>query len=253
MISQPTPAAEKSPFDELTTKYGVKLVYCPFIEVKGVELHDFKTQKIDISSHTAVIITNRSAVDHFFRICKEIRYEVPESMKYFCTSESIANYLQKYIVYRKRRIFFGNSSFDSILEDIKKHKKENYLVPLTSPHSGSIPNLLTKSKIKHTVAILSNIVSADMSDIDPNSFDIVVIYTPADITSLKENYREIDQDFKLALFGAGAAKAAKDLGIRIDIMVPTPEFPSMVMALDKFIETANAGEDLSSFAPASED
>lgn len=193
-------------------------------------------------------MTSRTAIDHFFRICEEGRIAVPETLKYFCVSEAVANYLQKYIVYRKRKIFFGTGTFPALMEVVVKHKDEKYLVPLSEPHKPEIPIMLTKSGIKHTRVILSHTVSANLADVDPTTYDILALYSPADIKSYTSNFPNVQRNFKIAVFGTGTARAALEAGMSVDIMTPTPKFPSMTMALDKFIECHNEGGDTSDFA-----
>lgn len=248
LVSQPTPSSDKSPFSELVTKHNTELVFRPFIEVEGVNLKEFRKQRVEILDHTAVIMTSRTTVDHFFRICEEGRITVPDSLKYFCVSEAIANYLQKYIVYRKRKIFFGSGTFVELMEVVQKHKDEKYLVPLSEPHKPEIPVLLQKSGIKHNRVILSHTISASLDDVNPTEFDLLALYSPADVKSFRHNFPNIEHSFKIAVFGTGTARAALEAGIPVDIMAPTPQMPSMTMAIDKYIACCNQGGDLSEFA-----
>lgn len=248
LISQPTPASDKSPFSELAIKHNIRLEFCPFIEVEGVSLKEFRKQRVEIGDHTAVIMTSRAAVDHFFRICDEGRITVPESLKYFCVTEAIALYLQKYIVYRKRKIFFGAGTFMALMEIVSKHKDEKYLVPLSEPHKPEILMTLNKMGIKHNKVILSHTVSSDLKSIDPSEFDVLALYSPADVKSYQSNFPGINRTFKIAVFGNGTARAAMEAGIPVDIMAPTPKLPSMIMALDKYIKAYNDGKDTAEFA-----
>lgn len=165
LVSQPKPQTEKSPYFDLAEKYNLKIDFRPFIQVEGVSTKEFRQERINILDHTAVIFTSRTAIDHFFRVCEELRITVPDDMKYFCISESTAFYLQKYIVYRKRKIFFGEKRFEELMDIIVKHKSEKFLIPLSDIHKQSIPALLDKNKIKYTKAILYRTVSSDLSDL----------------------------------------------------------------------------------------
>lgn len=238
VISQPEPQNEKSPYMELAQKYGLKIDFRPFIHVEGVSSKEFRQQKINILDHTAVIFTSKTAVDHFFRICEEVRVTVPETMKYFCITESVALYLQKYIVYRKRKIFYGNNTFADLLEIMQKHKEEKYLLSLSDVHKPEIPKSLDKAKIKYTKAIFYKTVSSDLTDLkDDFPYEMIVFYSPNGIKSLHDNFPNFDQkEIVIGAFGANTAKAVKDSGLRLDVMAPTPTCPSMTHALDVFLK-----------------
>ncbi len=238
VISQPEPQNEKSPYMELAQKYGLKIDFRPFIHVEGVSSKEFRQQKINILEHTAVIFTSKTAVDHFFRICEEVRVTVPETMKYFCITESIALYLQKYIVYRKRKIFYGNNTFADLLEIMQKHKEEKYLLSLSDVHKPEIPKSLDKAKIKYTKAIFYKTVSSDLSDLrDDFPYEMIVFYSPNGIKSLHDNFPNFDQkEIVIGAFGASTAKAVKDAGLRLDVTAPTPSCPSMTHAIDVFLK-----------------
>lgn len=238
VISQPEPQNEKSPYMELAQKYGLKIDFRPFIHVEGVSSKEFRQQKINILDHTAVIFTSKTAVDHFFRICEEVRVTVPETMKYFCITESVALYLQKYIVYRKRKIFYGNNTFADLLEIMQKHKEEKYLLSLSDVHKPEIPKSLDKAKIKYTKAIFYKTVSSDLTDLrDDFPYEMIVFYSPNGIKSLHDNFPNFNQnDIVIGAFGASTAKAVKDAGLRLDVTAPTPTCPSMTHALDVFLK-----------------
>lgn len=237
IVSQPEPQSEKSPYLELINKYNLKIDFRPFIQVDGVPSKEFRQQRIDILQHTAVIFTSRTAIDHFFRICDEVRVTVPEAMKYFCITEAVALYLQKYIVYRKRKIFYGQGTFAQLMDVINKHKSEKFLVPLSDMHKAEIPKSLDKAKVKYTKAILYRTVSSDLSDLKDIYYDIIVFYSPSGIKSLFMNFPDFVQgDTKIAAFGPTTAKAVKDHKLRLDIQAPTPACPSMTQALDEFIK-----------------
>jgi uroporphyrinogen-III synthase len=218
----------------------VKIDFRPFIQVEGVSSKEFRQQKINILDHTAVIFTSRTAIDHFFRICEETRVTVPDDMKYFCISEATAFYLQKYIVYRKRKIFHSTGKFPDLVEVIKKHKQEKFLVPLSDIHKPEIPNLLTKAKVKYTKAILYRTVSSDLSDLKDIDYDVLVFFSPSGIKSLLQNFPDFKQNNTLiASFGPATAKAVKEAGLRLDIQAPMPQAPSMTAALEMYIKKHN--------------
>jgi uroporphyrinogen-III synthase len=237
IVSQPEPQSEKSPYLELAQKHGLKIDFRPFIHVEGVTSKEFRQQRIDILSHTAVVFTSKTAIDHFFRICEELRITVPETMKYFCITESVALYLQKYIVYRKRKIFYGNNTFQDLMEVILKHKEEKFLVSLSDVHKPEIPKSLDKAKVKYTKGIFYKTVSSDLSDLKEMNYDMLVFYSPNGIKSLFDNFPSFVQgEIKIAAFGPTTAKAVKDAGLRLDVSAPTPSCTSMPQALDEFIK-----------------
>lgn len=240
MVSQPKPQTEKSPYFDLAEKYNLKIDFRPFIQVEGISAKDFRKERINILEHTAVVFTSRTAIDHFFRICTELRITVPDEMKYFCISESTAFYLQKYIVYRKRKIFFGEKRFEDLMDIIVKHKGEKFLVPLSDIHKQSIPGLLDKNKINYSKAIIYRTVSSDLSDLADVNYDILAFYSPSGIASLFQNFPDFKQnDTVIAAFGPSTAKAVTDAKLRLDVQAPMPQAPSMTMALDQFIKKYN--------------
>lgn len=240
LVSQPKPATDKSPYFDLAEKHNLKIDFRPFIQVEPIEAKEFRKERVNILDHTAVIFTSRTAVDHFFRICEDMRITVPDSMKYFCISEATAFYLQKYIVYRKRKIFFGERRFDDLVELLEKHKDEKFLVPLSDKHKPEIPKKLDKLKVDYSKAIIYRTVACDLSDLSDVNYDILVFFSPSGIKSLYENFPEFEQnDTKIAAFGPTTAKAVKEASLRLDIQAPLPEAPSMTMALDQYIKTTN--------------
>lgn len=240
LISQPEPGTAKSPYSELIENTNVKIDFRPFIQVEGVSAKEFRQTRIHILEHSAVIFNSRTAIDHFFRIAQELRTVIPDTMKYFCISEATAFYLQKYIVYRKRKIFYGNGTMIDLLDIMKKHKDEKYLLPLSDIHSQEIPRLLDKGGYKYTSAILYRTVSSDLSDLKDVNYDIIVFFSPSGIKSLFQNFPDFKQnDTKIASFGANTAQAVRDAGLTLNIEAPTPEAPSMTMALEQFIKNAN--------------
>ncbi len=240
LVSQPEPSSEKSPYYTLAEKNKLEIDFRQFIQVEGVSLKEFRNQKVDILEHTAVIFTSRTAIDHFFRICEEQRISVPESLKYFCITESVAHYLQKYIVYRKRKIFFGENKFTSLLEIIKKHSGESFLLPLSEPHKKDVCKQLDTAKIAYTKAILYRTISSDLSDLKDFNYDMLVFFSPSGIKSLFDNFPDFKQNgIIIASFGPNTAKAAKDAGLKLDVKAPTPEAPSMTMAIEQYVENMN--------------
>jgi uroporphyrinogen-III synthase len=233
IVSQPAPGeTEKSPYTELADKYQFKVDFRPFIRIEGVTAKEFRQYRVEILAHGAVFLTSKTAVDHYFRICEEMRVTVPDSMKYFCITESIANYLQKYIIYRKRKIFFA-SKVEDLLTVMNKHKDEKIFLPLSDPHKPEIPKLLDKKKFKYTKVILYRIVSADLSNVNISDYDILAFYSPTEIKSLFDNFPDYQQgETKVACFGPATTKAAKAARLRIDIQAPRPQAPSLTMAIE---------------------
>jgi uroporphyrinogen-III synthase len=239
-VSQPEPMNPKSPYFDLAKKYNLKIEFKPFVQVEGVSAKDFRHQKINIMDFTAVIFTSKTGIDHFFRICNELRLVVPDTMKYFCITENVAFYLQKYIVYRKRKIFHGRAKFQDLIDVISKHKEDNFFVPLSEPHNAEIPDLLDKNGIKHTIGTMYKTISSHFSDQKDFDYDILVFYSPTGIKSLKENFPEFKQgEIKIAAFGPTTASAVEQEGLRLDIDAPNPKAPSMTMALDNFLKEHN--------------
>lgn len=236
LVSQPEPETGKSPYFELAEKNGLKIDFRPFIQVEGISAKEFRQTRIHILDHSAVIFTSRTAVDHFFRISQELRITVPDSMKYFCISEATAFYLQKYIVYRKRKIFYADGRLTDLVNVMKKHKDENFLVPLSDIHKEEIPTLLDKEDYKYTKAILYRTVSADLSDLSDIKYDILVFFSPSGIKSLFQNFPDFEQnETRIACFGPATAKAVREAGLRLDIEAPSSQAPSMTMALELYI------------------
>ncbi len=238
LVSQPQPAVvEKGPFWQLVEQNKVVLDFKPFITTVSVPVKDFRKQKIDITAHTAVILTSKNSVDNYFRICEESRFSVPESMMYFCVSEAIALYLQKYTAYRKRKIFFGKSKFIDLVDLLLKYSTNNFLVPLSDPHKPEIPQLLTEAKLKFSVAILSSTEPVKFEDsLKITDYDMLLFYSPLEIQSLIGNFGEEAKKIKIAAFGIGTAQAAIEAGCNLVSLAPTAESPSMVMAVSKYLK-----------------
>ncbi|MGI6479113.1 MAG: uroporphyrinogen-III synthase [Salinivirgaceae bacterium] len=240
LVSQPAPETEKNPYSELAEKHGVAFEFRQFIRVQGVSARDFRKERINFQDYGAIIFTSRVAVDHYFRLCEELRFSVPDSMKYMCISESVAVYLQKYIVYRKRKISFGNGQFEDLIKTIQKNKNENFLVPLSDIHNQEIPNRLKEEKIKFQPAVLYHTVSSNLSDINLDDYDAIIFFSPGGIASLFENFPDFVQNNKiLGAFGPTTHAAMREAGLTLNIEAPTPEAPSMIMAIDHYITEVN--------------
>ena len=238
LVSQPKPTSEKSPYFDLAEKYGVEIEFRPFIKVEPLTSKEFRQQRISILDYSAVVFTARTGIDHFFRLCEELRVTIPETMKYFCMSESIAVYLQKYIVYRKRKIFFGAcGKLDDLLTIIAKHPKEKYLVPVSDVHKDDLRLKLEAKKIDFTEAVMYRTVSNDFKADESFDYDMLVFFSPAGISSLLKNFPNFNQkDIRIGCFGSTTAKAVKDAGLRLDVEAPTPEAPSMTAALEQYLK-----------------
>ena len=238
LVSQPKPTSEKSPYFDLAEKYGVEIEFRPFIKVEPLSSKEFRQQRISILDYSAVVFTARTGIDHFFRLCEELRVTIPETMKYFCISESIAVYLQKYIVYRKRKIFFGASGkLDDLVTIIAKHPKEKYLVPVSDVHKDDLKLKLEAKKIDFTEAVMYRTVSNDFKADESFDYDMLVFFSPAGISSLLKNFPNFNQkDIRIGCFGPTTAKAVKEAGLRLDVEAPTPEAPSMTAALEQYLK-----------------
>lgn len=242
LVSQPKPENEKSPYLELARRSNVKIDFRHFIKVEGMSTKEFRQQRINLTEHNAIILTSRNAIDHFFRICNEMRYNVPETTKYFCLNEATAYYLQKYIQYRKRKIFFGNGSIADLAEALRKNKEEHFLLPVADVHrEEKIIDVLDLLKLNYKKAIIYRTVSADLSDLEGKlDYDVLVFFTPAGIRSLFKNFPNFKQgEIRVAAFGAATAKAVREHGLRLDIAAPNPQTPSMTMALENYIREVN--------------
>ena len=241
LVSQPKPASEKSPYYDIAEKYGVKIDFRPVIKVESLSAKEFRQQKVSILDHTAVIFTSRHAIDHFFNLCTELRVTIPETMKYFCVTEAVALYIQKYVQYRKRKIFFGaTGKIEDLVPSIVKHKTEKYLVPMSDVHNDDVKNLLDKNNIQHTEAVMYRTVSNDFTSDEEFDYDMLVFFSPAGVTSLKKNFPDFDQkEIRIGTFGSTTAQAVRDAGLRLDLEAPTVQAPSMTAALDMFIKENN--------------
>ncbi|MDE5799863.1 MAG: uroporphyrinogen-III synthase [Paramuribaculum sp.] len=238
LVSQPKPASEKSPYYEIAEKYGVQIEFRPFIKVEGLTAKEFRQSRINISDFTAIIFTARTAIDHFFRLCEELRVAIPDTMKYFCTTESIALYLQKYIVYRKRKIFHGSTGkLDGLVSALTKHNKEKYLFVVSDVHKTDETNVLDKINIDYTKAVMYRTVSNDFAPDEPFDYDMLLFFSPSGIDSLLKNFPDFNQgDIRIGTFGSTTAQAVKNAGLRLDMEAPTQQAPSMTAALDQFLK-----------------
>jgi uroporphyrinogen-III synthase len=240
LVSQPEPKVENSPYFEIENKHKVKFDFRSFIHVEGVNAKEIRLQKIDLNRFTAIILTSKNAVDHFFRVADEMRYKVPEGLKYFCQSEAIAFYLQKYVVYRKRKIYVGPKDFADLSPLIKKYKDEKFLLPASDQLNADAPITLNSLKVDWTQAIFYKTMVSDLSDLADVYYDVLAFFSPSGIKSLFSNFPNFEQkNTRIAVFGSTTQKAALEKGLRIDILAPTPETPSMTMALEKYISEAN--------------
>ncbi|MFN3917142.1 MAG: uroporphyrinogen-III synthase [Flavobacteriales bacterium] len=236
LVSQPKPETEKSPYFDLATKYNVKVDFRPFIKVEGIDVQEFRSSRVHLNEYTAVILNSKNAVDHYFRLAKETRFTVPESMKYFCLTEAIAYYLQKYVVFRKRKIFHGKQKIQDLMEVIKKNKDEKFVIPCSDIHKNDIPDVLDEVGIKYSKAIMFKTVSDTLSDLADVKYDMLAFFSPQGIESLFENFPKFKQnETKIAAFGQSTIKAAEDAGLVVDIKAPLPECPSMTMAIERYL------------------
>ncbi|MBO7115515.1 MAG: uroporphyrinogen-III synthase [Prevotella sp.] len=239
LVSQPKPSSEKSPYFDIAEKFGVELVFRPFIKVEGMTAKEFRTQKVNILDHTAIVFTSRHAIDHFFTLAKELRVAIPEDMKYFCVTETISLYIQKYVQYRKRKVFFGTTGkIDDLIPTMIKHKQEKYLIPMSDVHNDSVAKLLDSKNLQHQECVMYRTVSNDFTPEEVKSFDydMLVFFSPSGIESLTKNFPDFKQgEIAIATFGPATAKAVKDAGLRLDLEAPSEKYPSMTSALQHFL------------------
>ncbi len=240
LISQPKPTSEKSPYFDVEKEFGVEFIFRPFFKVEGLTPKEFRQQKVSILDHTAVVFTSRHAIDNYFRLAKEMRLTIPEDMKYFCITETVALYIQKYVQYRKRKVFFGaTGKVDDLVPTMVKHKTEKYLVPLSSVHNDVIKDLLDSKKLMHTECVMYRTVSNDFSDEEKAAFDydMLIFSSPTGVKALGENFPDFKQnDIKIGTFGPATAKEVKAQGLRLDLEAPSKEYPSMTSALRAYLK-----------------
>lgn len=240
LITQEAPTDFNSPYLKLAEKFGLKIDFRPFIQVEAVPVKEFRKQKVDILQHTAIIFTSRHAVDHFFHICQELKIEMPADMKYFCISDQTSNYLQKYIVIRKRKIFTGLKDTRDLLEIIKKHKNEKFLFPCSDIRKNDIPDFLRENGYNFTEAVIYHTVASNLSDLKNVYYDILAFFSPSGVNSLFVNFPDFKQNnTRIAAFGPTTAKAVRDAGLTLDIEAPLPNAPSMTGAIELYVKKAN--------------
>ena len=246
LVSQPKPTSEKSPYFDLEKKYGVEIVFRPFIKVEGLTSKELRQSKINVPDYTAIILTARTAIDHFFRLCKELRYNVPDTLKYFCVSETIAHYLQKYVVYRKRKIFYSETGLmEDLIPIIAKHHKETYLMPVSDVHNDKAV-VLDNNKVKYVKAVMYRTVSNDFTPGEKFDYDMLVFFTPAGIKSYTTNFPDyMDRNVVIAAMGQTTLEAAAKAGLKVDVTI-TPETPSMASAIEQYLKKAKNHDDKSS-------
>lgn len=240
LVTQPKPETEKSPYFDIAKKYNLKIDFRPFIHIEGIPAQEFRKQKVNIIEFSAVVLTSKHAADHFFRMCTEMRITDVERFKYFCISESTAYYLQKYVLFRKRKIFFGKQTINDLMDLIKKHRKEKFLVPCSDIHKQEIADTLSENSIDFAKAVIYKTVCSDLSDLANVNYDMLVFFSPSGLTSLFKNFPKFKQNAtRIAAFGATTAQAVADAGLKLDIKAPVPEAPSMTMAIDQYVKKVN--------------
>ena len=244
LVSQPKPTSEKSPYFEIEAKEKVNFTFHPFIKIEGLSAREFRQQKIQILDYSAIVFNSRHAIDFFFTLCKELRVTLPEDMKYFGISETVALYIQKYIQYRKRKVFFGSTGkWPELVTVMAKHKAEKYLVPLSDVHNDDVAQMLDAKKLNHKECVMYRTVSNDYPADKPFDFDMIVLFTPAGVESLLKNFPNFDQgETRLACFGPATKKAMEDAGLRCDLSAPTPEARSMTTAIEMYLEKERKAE-----------
>ena len=239
LVSQPKPASEKSPYFDIASRFDVELVFRPFIKVEGLTSKEFRQQKVNISDYTAIVFTSRHAIDNFFKLAKELRVTIPEDLKYFCITETISLYIQKYVQYRKRKVFFGDTGkIEDLVPLMVKHKTERYLVPMSDVHNDSLSNMLDSKKLNHRECVMYRTVSNDFTEEEVATFDydMLVFFSPAGVNSLIKNFPNFDQvKIAIATFGPSTAKAVRDAGLRLDLEAPSDKYPSMTGALQHYL------------------
>ena len=239
LVSQPKPSSEKSPYYDIASRYDVELVFRPFIKVEGITAKEFRAQKVNILDYTAVVFTSRHAIDNYFTLAKEMRVTIPEDMKYFCVTETISLYIQKYVQYRKRKVFFGTTGkIDDLIPTMAKHKSEKYLVPMSDVHNDSIAKMLDAKKLVHRECVMYRTVSNDFTpeEVKKFDYDMLIFFSPSGIESLTKNFPNFNQgEIAIATFGPATAKAVKDAGLRLDLEAPSEKYPSMTSALQHYL------------------
>ena len=240
LVSQPRPTSEKSPYFDIAREFGVELIFRPFIKVEGLTAKEFRQQKVNILNYTAIVFTSRHAIDNFFKLSKDLRVTIPEDMKYFCVTETIALYIQKYVQYRKRKVFFGTTGkIVDLVPLMVKHKTEKFFLPMSDVHNNDVAELLDAKKLEHKECVMYRTVSDDFTpeEVEQFDYDMLMFFSPAGLNALTKNFPNFKQgDIKIAAFGPATAKEVADRGLRLDLKAPTPEFPSMTGALKDFLK-----------------
>ena len=241
LVSQPKPTSDKSPYYDIMRKHGVQITFHPFIKVEALTPREFRDQHIDIASHTAVIFTSRHSIDHFFQLCRQMRVDIPEDMKYFCITETISLYIQKYVQYRKRKVFYGDTGrIDDLLPQILRHRTERFFIPQSDVHNTAFSQLLKQKNIEFTEGIMYRTVSNQIPKDQPFDYDMLVFFSPSGIQSLLKNFPGYRQgDTRIASFGPATARSISEAGLRLDLQAPTPQYPSITAALDAYIQEQN--------------
>ena len=241
LVSQPKPSSERSPYYDIAERMNVEIVFRPFIRVQGITPKEFRAQKISILDHTAVVFTSRHAIDHFFTLCKEMRVAIPEDMKYFCITETVALYIQKYVQYRKRKIFFGETGkIDDLIPLMAKHKNEKYFIPISDVHTSQFGEMLDAKKLVHSEGIMYRTVSNDFTKDEPFDYDLLIFFSPSGIQALLKNFPDFKQNnISIGTFGPATAKAVREAGLRLDLEAPSPEYPSITAAIAAYVKKVN--------------
>lgn len=241
LVSQPQPISEKSPYYDIAQRHGVEIVFRPFIKVEGLTPAEFRTQHISILEHTAVVFTSRHSIDHYFALCEAMRLRIPETTKYFCLTESIALYIQKYLPYRKRKMFYGETGkIEGLIPTMLKHKSEKFLIPMSDANNGHITDLLNANGLNHTEAVMFRTMSNDFTPDEAFDYDMLVFFSPSGIQSLLKNFPNFEQkDIAIATFGPTTAQSVADAGLRLDLQAPTPEHASITSALNAYLLKVN--------------
>ncbi len=244
LVSQPKPSSEKSPYYDIERKHGVKIEFRPFIKVVSVSAKEFRAQHINILDYTAVVFNSRHAIDHYFQLAKELRIDIPDDMKYFCVTEQVALYIQKYVQYRKRKVFFGNTGkVDDLLPQMVKHKTEKYFIPLSDVHNNDLANMMESKKLFHTEGVMYRTVSNDFREEEPFDYDLIIFFSPTGIHSLLKNFPDFKEKYtstSIGTFGTNTARTAKEMGLNVALEAPSPKYPSITAALNDFLKNANA-------------
>ena len=241
LVSQPKPSSDKSPYYEIAERHNVEIVFRPFIKVEALTSKEFRSQKVSLQGVTAIVFTSRHAIDHFFQLAKELRFPITDELKYFCITEQVALYIQKYVQYRKRKVFYGSTGkFADLLPTMVKHKNELYFVPMSDVHSDEITNLLTEKKLQHREGVMYRTVSNDFRSDEPFDYDMLIFFSPSGVQSLMKNFPSFQQEnIAIGTFGPTTAKAVKDAGLRLDLEAPTSKYPSITAALNAYVAEAN--------------